>query len=218
MEQKVIDAEVIEETGPQAAPTHGQTEDSVLSRVMMLAFVLALGTGVYLLKDPPRPDPISPAYATTHAPASPVNGSALQRDYRKRHLSPYAGANKASQDLTASMDRAQKQLDEMNQRLERQMVLNEEQFQKYKRRLTEDGYDLSDEETRQMLLKAGYRPPPKQEEAVHGRTMEETATFAKSLVGELVADEVEGFLKRADMITRVGIFLAGEDKKEKKAD
>ena len=94
------------------------------------------------------------------------------------------------------------------------MVLNEEQFQKYKRRLTDQGYELNDAEARQLLLRAGYRPPQeKTQVASNSRSVEETATFAKSLIGEFVADEVESFLKRADMITRVGVFLAGDEDK-----
>lgn len=220
MQQQVIEAEVIEETiphAPKGAEGSGQapkTGDSVLGRIAMLAIVAALGAGVYSLKDPPKPEAVATAYATTHVADRPLNGRALQQDYRKRHISPYTGANDASKNLTETMAKTERKIDEFNQRLERQMVLNEEQFQKYKRRLTDQGYELNDAEARQLLLRAGYRPPQeKTQVASNSRSVEETATFAKSLIGEFVADEVESFLKRADMITRVGVFLAGDEEK-----
>jgi hypothetical protein len=220
MEHKVIDAEVIEESGPGAAPVAAapaqQAGDSVLARVVMGVFVLALGAGVYALKDPPHPSAIESAHATAHSLQGPVNGAALQKDYRARHISPYVEANTASRELTESMVRTEQKLDEFNQRLARQRVMNEEQFEHYKRRLQDEGYTMNDQQARDFLLKAGYLPPPAKEQAVRQkeRSVEETASFAKSILGEFVAEEVESFLKRADMVTRVGVFLVGGDDKK----
>lgn len=219
---KVIEAEVVEEvrvsqqgatqhrTTPQASAPE-QDQFSLRSGLVMFIAVAALVGGVYgahssgvearaaqavkIEQDYRLALNAAPENLYQTASYTPASRGHLQQQPRRAAPTPIVT------DMSASLDR-------LNQIVERRRALNEVEFQMLQKQLGDDGYHLSETQTRELLLAAGYRPPPRlpaeRKPAAGPAYRESDAEMARYVANELVRDEIQGFLKKLQILAAVG--------------
>lgn len=114
--------------------------------------------------------------------------------------------------LTSSVDNTlaelQNSIDKTSKALQKQQALHNVETELYKSHFGSKS-SLSSQESRELLLKAGFKPnkkkivPPVSSKEKSADGLELSHTIAK----ELIRDEVEGFLLKVKLATKIGEYL-----------
>lgn len=217
---RVIDAEVVEEvraSGAQASKPAAQTtvaEDDTFnlrSALIMGGMVAVLIGGVYSAHKAGAEARVAQTVAIEQdyrlalnnaAPEALLQTAAYaapQRGYYQPAARTVAAA--PMPDMSASLDR-------LNEIVERRKALNEVEFSMLRQQLGEEGHRLTEGQTRELLLAAGYRPPARlpAEQARDTRTQnrDTNTEMARYVANELIKDEIQGFLKKIQILAAVG--------------
>ncbi len=201
VDPNVIDADVVQES----APTHRARPISGLARVSMVAVMVFLGGVMYALVQ--NKNQLAQKMPAT--PAAPVAvATAGETPVPEVKPSRLAAAKAHVQRLDSALRERTPTLPATLRQLTR------EEYEDLRLQVSQSlGRDVSDADMRRVVMKAGYRMPeldaaPRR--AVAESDLQETAEFAGSIAKELVKDEVESFIRKAQIISQVGEFLAGD--------
>jgi hypothetical protein len=179
---------------------------SANQKLVMLALALFLVTTAYFISQSPiKPysstEMIKPVFSkkVKHTPIS-------QENLKLGDIIIVKGYLKSSVDNT--LKSLQDSMDETRKILEKQRAMHDVKNALYKNHFGGDK-SLSQEESRELLLKAGFKPAKTQPIIPESKQEkpEDGLKLSHSIAKELIRDEVEGFLLKVKLATQIGEYI-----------